>query len=125
MNEDFNWEQLAWTSPIIVAVVTGLFLLLKAVSDKKTNPVDELEKVLKRYQLLLEAEEGRSARAREREKQAFKTALAFRSYATALDRWYQAGCPDPPGKPLPPDAILDVSIPDDDGCPSTGPIVAV
>lgn len=113
--EEFNWEQLAWTSPILVAVMAGLFALFKAFADKRTNPVDEIEKVLKRYQALLEIEEARSHRSREREKQAFKVALELRAYSLAWESWYQDGMPDPPGRPVRPPNFNGPDAPLNDG----------
>lgn len=101
--EDFNWEQLAWTSPIMVAVMAGLFALFKAFADKRADPFDRMEKVLNTYQKAAEEFEAQASRAREREKATFKQLMDERAYSTEWEDWHAAGMPDPPGKPIRPE----------------------
>ncbi|GAA1411883.1 hypothetical protein AUR04nite_00620 [Glutamicibacter uratoxydans] len=105
MEEDFNWEQLAWTSPIIVAVMTGLFLLLKAFADKRVDPLDRMEKVLNTYESSLEDALASLGRSREREKKAFKGYLEHRDWGLAWEDYEASGFADPPGRPKRPESV--------------------
>jgi len=90
-----------------------LFALLKAFADRRVDPLDRMEKVLNTYQKAAEEFEAQAARAREREKAAFKSAMDERAYSAEWEEWYAAGMPDPPGKPM---RVVEVST-------TTGPIV--
>lgn len=103
--EEFNWEQLAWTSPIIVAVMTGLFLLLKAFADKRVDPLDRMEKVLNTYESSLNDAVSSLARSREREKKLFKGYMEYRKYGLAWEDYEASGFADPPGRPKRPESV--------------------
>lgn len=83
--------------------MAGIFALFKAFADKRTDPLDRMDKILNRYQTLLEVEEARAARSREREKQAFKVALELRAHVLHWEKWKDDGFPDPPGPPARPE----------------------
>lgn len=109
--EEFNWEQLAWTSPILVAICAGLFALFKAFADKRTDPLDRMEKVLNTYQKSAEEFEAQALRARKREKATFKMLMDERTYSTQWEQWHAAGMPDPPGRPVRPPKDDELSDP--------------
>lgn len=124
-NQNFDWGQFGWTVPIVVAIMAGLFALFNKIVDKRTDPIDGMEKVLtryqalleveedrgnksrERYQALLETEEHRATRAREREKEAFKVALEYRAHVNKWEKWADDGFPDPPGRPDKPPSFYD------------------